>query len=150
MDGTKPYFTATHTDKTVASMHDHSDLIRTPGMGELVVVLNGVEFRTRHNDYKLKMPSTTSGDYHDTEDIPFPDVPPEVSSQSNVDMQVCASGNGCQFCFLCPSVHLHVHLFPNLPLYIPADSSADYSIKPALCYSTLFKDRYAFFSLLLL
>lgn len=47
-------------------------------MGEFVGVLNGVEFRTRHNDYRLKMPSTTSTDWHATEDIPFPDVPPEV------------------------------------------------------------------------
>ena len=33
-------------------------------MGEIIAVLNGIEFRTRHNDYKLKMASTTSTDYH--------------------------------------------------------------------------------------
>ena len=32
-------------------------------MGEVTVVMNGVEFRTRHNDYALKMPSTTSTDF---------------------------------------------------------------------------------------
>ena len=78
----------------MAAMHDHSDLVRSSGLGEMVVVLNGVEFRTRHNDYKLKMPSTTSRDYHATEDISFPDVPPEVSAHSNLDMQVCEEGGG--------------------------------------------------------
>ena len=78
----------------MAAMHDHSDLVRSSGLGEMVVVLNGVEFRTRHNDYKLKMPSTTSRDYHASEDIPFPDVPPEVSAHSSLDMQVCEKGGG--------------------------------------------------------
>ena len=87
-DGTKSYYAARHTGKTVASMHDHSDLVATSGMGEMIVVLNGVEFRTRHNDYKLKMPSTTSGDYHATEDITFPEVPPEVQPNMTIDEQV--------------------------------------------------------------
>lgn len=47
-------------------------------MGELLAVLNGVEFRTRHNDYKMRMPSRTSKDYGATEDIPYPAVPPQV------------------------------------------------------------------------
>ena len=89
-DGTKPYYAARHTGKTVASMHDHSDLVATSGMGEMIVVLNGVEFRTRHNDYKLKKPSTKSHDYHATEDITFPEVPPEVQSNMTVDEQVRA------------------------------------------------------------
>ena len=87
-DGTKPYYAARHTGKTVASMHDHSDLVATSGMGEMIVVLNGVEFRTRHNDYKLKMPSNTSHDYHATEDITFPEVPPEVQPNMTIDEQV--------------------------------------------------------------
>ena len=41
----------------MASIHDHANNIRTVGMGEFVAVLNGVEFRTRHNDYRLYMPS---------------------------------------------------------------------------------------------
>lgn len=49
-------------------------------MGEMVAVLNGVEFRTRHNDYKLRMPSTTSTEYGATEEIPYPEVPPEVKT----------------------------------------------------------------------
>jgi len=47
-------------------------------MGEFVGVLNGYEFRTRHNDYRLYKPSTTSKDYHKMENVEFPPVPPEV------------------------------------------------------------------------
>ena len=52
--------------------------------GEFVAVLNGVEFRTRHNDYMLKMPHRTSRRYHLTEDIPFPAVPPAVLRQKTI------------------------------------------------------------------
>ncbi|KAK2156245.1 hypothetical protein NP493_1990g00005 [Ridgeia piscesae] len=52
--------------------------------GEFVAVLNGVEFRTRHNDYMLKMPHRTSRQYHLTEDIPFPVVPPAVLRQRTI------------------------------------------------------------------
>lgn len=62
----------------IASIHEHSNYIGTVGMGELLAVLNGVEFRTRHNDYKMRMPSRTSKDYGATEDIPYPAVPPQV------------------------------------------------------------------------
>lgn len=65
-------------DQRVASIHDHSNYIGTVGMGELVAVLNGVEFRTRHNDYKMQMPSKTSMDYGKTEPVPYPKVPPAV------------------------------------------------------------------------
>ena len=39
----------------MAAIHDHANNIRTVGMGEFVGVLNGIEFRTRHNDYRLYM-----------------------------------------------------------------------------------------------
>lgn len=61
-------------------MHTHSDHRGTVGMGELIVVLNGVQFRTRHNDYKLNMPSKTSTEYGATEEISYPEVPPEVEA----------------------------------------------------------------------
>ena len=57
-------------------------------MGEFIAVLNGVEFRTRHNDYRLFMPSTTSNAYHAKENVPFPQVPPEVLQYTEVDDQV--------------------------------------------------------------
>ena len=48
-------------------------------MGELEVVLNGVQFRTRHNDYKMVQKSKTSPDYNAVESLDYPDVPQEVS-----------------------------------------------------------------------
>lgn len=64
--------------RRVAAIHDHANTDRTIGMGELVAVLNGIEFRTRHNDYKLKMPSRRMKTYGATDTIPLPQVPPEV------------------------------------------------------------------------
>ena len=58
-------------------------------MGEFVAVLNGVEFKTRHNDYRLYMPSKTSGEYHAYQDVPFPEVPPEVLQYTEIADQVC-------------------------------------------------------------
>ena len=58
--GLKSYYSSTHSGSSIASIHDHANNIRTVGMGEVTVVLNGVEFRTRHNDYRLYMPSETS------------------------------------------------------------------------------------------
>jgi len=48
-------------------------------MGDFAAVMNGVAFRTRHNDYRLNMASTTSTEYGAYEPVPFPDVPPSVS-----------------------------------------------------------------------
>ena len=56
-------------------------------MGEFIGVLNGVEFRTRHNDYRLKQPGTTT-DYHKTEDVKFPDIPPEVTRLTDINEQI--------------------------------------------------------------
>ena len=70
--GLKNYQSQSHTGRSAASIHDHANNIRTVGLGEFVAVLNGVEFRTRHNDYRLVMPSKTSSDYHKVEDVPFP------------------------------------------------------------------------------
>jgi len=57
-------------------------------MGEFIGVLNGVEFRTRHNDFRLNQPHSTKGDYHSVEPIAFPDVPQEVLAQPNVSAQI--------------------------------------------------------------
>ncbi len=58
--GLKSYYSSNHNGNSMASIHDHANNIRTVGMGEFTAVLNGVEFRTRHNDYRLYMPSETS------------------------------------------------------------------------------------------
>jgi hypothetical protein len=77
-EGTKAYHAESFlTGKRIASIHDHSNNVRTVGIGEIIAVMNGVEFRTRHNDYRLYMPGNTT-EYHATQNIPFPEVPPEV------------------------------------------------------------------------
>merc|ERR1719378_1101390 len=86
--GLKSYYSSNHNGNSMASIHDHANNIRTVGMGEFTAVLNGVEFRTRHNDYRLYMPSETSDKYHEVQDIPFPDVPPAVSSKDSLGEQV--------------------------------------------------------------
>ena len=79
-----------HCWKSHVSPHllfiDH--ICRTVGMGELNVVLNGIEFRTRHNDYRLRMPSKTKKDYNLMEYIDFPPVPPAVMNKKTVHEQV--------------------------------------------------------------
>ncbi|KAK7091604.1 hypothetical protein V1264_009265 [Littorina saxatilis] len=59
-DGTQPYHSATHTSLSAIAVHNHANTVNTCGLGELDVVLNGVHFRTRHNDFPLAQPSTTS------------------------------------------------------------------------------------------
>eukprot|EP00794_Sanderia_malayensis_P005384 gene5384-6057_t len=86
--GEKNYFSEHHSGSSMAAIHDHANNIRTVGMGEFVGVLNGVEFRTRHNDYRLYMPHRTSKEYHEQENVPFPDVPPAVKQQTDVDSQI--------------------------------------------------------------
>eukprot|EP00056_Hartaetosiga_gracilis_P010237 m.150073 g.150073 ORF g.150073 m.150073 type:complete len:1083 (+) comp13278_c0_seq1:52-3300(+) len=81
--GSQPYHEATYTNVGFANFHNHADHKHTVGMGEVGAVLNGVEFWTRHNDYSLQQPSATSKDYHATDYIPFPDVPPEVTAKES-------------------------------------------------------------------
>ena len=57
-------------------------------MGEFIATLNRVEFRTRHNDYRLNMPHRNSSEWHKTEPISFPPIPPEVLGKTNIDEQV--------------------------------------------------------------
>ncbi|RUS88884.1 hypothetical protein EGW08_003323, partial [Elysia chlorotica] len=87
-DGTRNFYQPSIIDRSFLAMHDHANYDRTVGMGELNPVMNGVEFRTRHNDYKLRMPSTRTGDFHAYENIPFPEVPPSVKSKATVEDQI--------------------------------------------------------------
>jgi len=87
--GTKAYFGASVISGSSAlSAHDHSNIDRTVGSGEFIAVLNGVEFRTRHNDYKMVMPSKVSKAYQATENIPYPGVPPEVLAKKTLKEQM--------------------------------------------------------------
>ena len=87
-DGTKSYFQPTHTYNQVCSIHEHSNYDRTVGMGEFTAALNGINFRTRHNDYKLRMPHRTSKTFHLQEDVPFPRVPPSVLQKRTLQEQI--------------------------------------------------------------
>ena len=87
-NGDRPYYSGHHSGYAVAAIHEHVDNIRTLGSGEFVVVLNGVEFRTRHNDFMLRKPHSTSKIYHKTELVEFPDVPPEVLNQTTVEDEI--------------------------------------------------------------
>ena len=85
--GSRPYHSDTHTGQTIMAIHTHAHYERTVGLGEFIAVLNGVEFRTRHNDYMLVMPHRNSSEYHKVENIPFPAVPPEVLRLNTVKKQ---------------------------------------------------------------
>lgn len=76
--GLKNYHQESHNGFSVAAIHDHANYVRTVGMGEIQAVLNGVEFQTKHNDYILHKPANNTN-LHETEEIPFPDVPPSVT-----------------------------------------------------------------------
>ena len=87
-DGDAAYDDGTYTNGAVASIHNHADNILIVGIGEIQAVLNGVEFQTRHNDYNLNMPSTTSDEYGETEPIPHPPVPEEVLNAGSINNQI--------------------------------------------------------------
>ena len=63
------------------------------GLGEVIVVMNGVEFRTRHNDYDTVIPSKTSTDYHATDRLPFPDVPQDVTGTVEEQVKINKSSS---------------------------------------------------------
>ena len=87
-EGSRTYYGESHSGKSYLHIHDHANTVRTLGMGELSVVLNGVEFRSRHNDPSLAKPHETSKDYERTTNIEFPPVPPEVLAAGDVSAQI--------------------------------------------------------------
>ena len=52
------------------------------------LVMNGVEFRTGHNDYRLMQPSLYSTEFRVAKIIDMPNVPPEVLSQPTIQDQI--------------------------------------------------------------
>jgi len=87
-DGTKNYHETAHIDRRFMACHDHPNYDRTVGLGELLATMNGVEFRTRHNDYKLRMPHPTDQGYNKIVDIPFPNVPQSVLNKKTLNEQI--------------------------------------------------------------
>ncbi|CAL1547339.1 unnamed protein product [Lymnaea stagnalis] len=88
VDGPETYYVNGHSGGSVGAIHDHSNSQITIGQGEGQFVLNGVEFRTRHNDYALRMPTKSTSAYHVLSEIPYPQVPPEVTEKSTVQEQI--------------------------------------------------------------
>ena len=86
--GDKAYHEASYTNVGFANFHNHANTKHTVGMGGVAVVLNGVEFWTRHNDYNLKMPDpAATGTYHATQYIQHPEVPKDVLGYGSVEDQ---------------------------------------------------------------
>ncbi|KAH9496529.1 hypothetical protein Btru_043283 [Bulinus truncatus] len=86
-EGTKNYYGSSHIDTGVGGVHDHSDYIRLLGMGEVSAVINGVEFRTRHNDYRLTQKSGNRT-FLTMKDIPYPSVPESVTRLAKLEDQI--------------------------------------------------------------
>ena len=86
--GSRPYHSTSYTGDSIVAAHEHSNNNRVSGLGEFIAVLNGVEFRTRHNDYRLVMPHRTDGGYEAVEDIPYPEVPPAVTALPDAEDQI--------------------------------------------------------------
>lgn len=91
--GTRSFNSDVVGQDAVNGIHDHSNYKSLVGMGEVDAVMNGVEFRTKHNDFELRMPSKSSQNYHATEKIPFPPVPPSVLSKHTVEQQIAEMQN---------------------------------------------------------
>lgn len=105
--GSQPYHEATHNNFGSANVHDHSQNIRTVGLGEFSAVLNGVEFTTRHNDYALKRPHRTGGGYHEVENIEFPAVPPAVLAAGSPTDRMCVDGRIATQVTSDPNITMH-------------------------------------------
>eukprot|EP01084_Bolivina_argentea_P289264 496669_1 len=88
VDGNEIYNDGTYSNGAAIAIHDHADWYDHCGLGEIQAVLNGVEFQTRHNDYKLVMSSTTSSEFGAIESVPFPEVPPEVLNAGDINAQI--------------------------------------------------------------
>ncbi|XP_059157585.1 uncharacterized protein LOC131941966 [Physella acuta] len=117
LDGPELYYVTSHSGFSMNHIHDHSHTIRTLGVGAGQYVLNGVQFRTRHENFKLQMPGKTKLN-GEVEDIPFPPVPHNVLEMPTVEQQI-----------------------EELRLYFLAFSKSDTTIrdytpyfKPVLCY----------------
>ncbi|XP_046546481.1 uncharacterized protein LOC124256538 isoform X2 [Haliotis rubra] len=85
-EGPRPYHGDSHSGQLAGSIHDHPDQYRTMGLGELDVVLNGIDFRTRHNDYKLQMPGNKKI-MNAVRDVPFPPIPDAITRLNTTDEQ---------------------------------------------------------------
>ncbi|KAK3751095.1 hypothetical protein RRG08_019304 [Elysia crispata] len=87
-EGSMNYHSSSHAEHSFASLYDRPTSKETMGFGEVIAVINGVEFRTHRTDYSLVMPHRTSSGFLDTEPIPRSPVPPSVLSKGTVQAQI--------------------------------------------------------------
>ena len=67
------------------AMHNHNNNRYTIGLGEFTAVMNGFEFRTRHNDYPFMRRTADGEDY---EYIEAPQIPPSVLEKETIPDQI--------------------------------------------------------------
>ena len=73
-------YTTQHTrTRTRYTRIHHIKYACVVGMGEVVAVLNGVQFKSRHNDYALSSPSRTSDAYMQQQYIGYTLTPPRIT-----------------------------------------------------------------------
>ena len=87
-DATEVYNIESIAGVRALGMHNHHDHKHTIGLGELLMTLNGVTFRTRHNDFPMRMPHRKSSEYTASEEIPYPPVPPAVLKKTTLAEQI--------------------------------------------------------------
>lgn len=85
--GPNSYHLASHIGESFANMHDHANYRDLYGLGDFMAVINGVQFRTRHNDFELRKASSTSNNWLETEPIELPPLPDGLEKLS-VDEQI--------------------------------------------------------------
>ncbi|WP_223569384.1 phage tail protein [Pseudomonas sp. BF-R-26] len=68
------------------NLHNHPNLLATPGLGEIAAMINGHMVRTRHNDYRLR--SAAPGNYLAMVDIAPPAAPASVNAAVGIPAKV--------------------------------------------------------------
>lgn len=83
--GRSSYDSAHSSSTGFLAAHDHSNDEATVGLGEFSAILNGIPFKTRHNDYRLFMRTDPVAPnrpgvrmWNQRAKIPFPPVPQQV------------------------------------------------------------------------
>ena len=87
-DASKSYVIDSISGLRAMGMHNHHNHNDTIGLGELAAILNGFVFRTRHNDFAMRMPHKKSQVYGAVEPIPYPPVPGAVLNKKNIKDQI--------------------------------------------------------------
>ncbi|XP_021353198.1 uncharacterized protein LOC110450204 [Mizuhopecten yessoensis] len=116
--GSRPYLNDIVSPR-LANFYDIFNNREQLAISTNIFVMNGVEFKLPSQRYKLSMPSKTSRDWHKTEPIPYPNVPPSVLAKHNVSDQIA-------------EMREYFRAFKYQDAKIRSDY-ADY-FKPVLCY----------------